>query len=89
MTTATSIDSLESRLDVLFKAAIEIKKSFPSLPISIEIPGSTAGKPYITFIQTSWTVGDAKWITSICEEFDLTYSISPMDNRLVVTLYVS
>lgn len=82
MTTATSSDNLEVRLDRMIK----VSKSLGFMH-TIEVPSTASGqKPFITYIRGAWGREDSKFADQLKEKFGVEYKVVPMNDRLVVTI---
>jgi hypothetical protein len=86
MTTATSADNFEQRLDHIVKAAKAINKRWSAKSFSIEAQPNSSPRAYLSFIESKWSTESSISIQSICDEFGLTYRITPLNDKLVITL---
>lgn len=86
MTQVTSPLDFDQRLAHAMEAVKALRKLwYDRLMVSVEI--NSSGMIYILFSEPVWDKLRQQKIEQICSQFDLEYKLTPLDNKIGVTLF--
>ena len=83
MTTATSSDQKESQLNHIAEVARDLIRIVPEVEFSIEV---RHGRVYISFTTSRWPTKYTKIIQDLAHDNKLDIYITPLGNRLGITI---